>query len=40
MFSNEIIMAIVSEIPGFLTIIARYCYELAMYAIGILGALL
>ena len=37
MFSNEIISAIVSEIPGFLTIIARYCYDLAMHAIGILS---
>jgi len=30
---------ILREIPGFLDIVVRYCYELAMHAIDILGAL-
>jgi len=39
MLSNECIVAVLSEIPGFLDIVVRYFYELAMHAIGILGAL-
>jgi len=39
MFTNECIVAILREIPGFAEIVVRYFYELAMHAIGILGAL-
>jgi len=39
MFTNETFLAIVRVIPGFLDIIVRYCYELAMHAIGLLGTL-
>jgi len=35
MFTNEIFLAIVKEIPGFLDIVVRYCYELAMHALSI-----
>ena len=38
MFTNETVMAILKEIPGFLDIIVRYCYELAMHALSLLGA--
>jgi len=39
MFTNETFMAILKVIPGFLEIIVRYCYELAMHAIDIISAL-
>jgi len=38
MFTNECIVAVLREIPGFLDIVVRYFYELAMHAIGIFGA--
>ena len=37
MFTNETLLAIVREIPGILDIVVRYCYELAMHAVGILS---
>jgi len=37
MFTNECFLAIVKEIPGFLDIVVRYCYELAMHALSILS---
>jgi len=40
MFSNECFLAILRVVPGFLEIIARFCYDIAMHAINILGALL
>jgi hypothetical protein len=40
MFTNEFFAAIVKEIPGFLEIIIRYCYELATHGLGILSNLL
>ena len=39
MFTNECIVAILREIPGFAEIVVRYFYELAMHTLGILGAL-
>ena len=38
MFNNEIFMAILGEIPGFLEIIVRYFHELAMHALSILSS--
>ena len=40
MFTNETAMAILKEIPGILDIVVRYCYELAMHAIGIFSNML
>jgi len=40
MFTNECFLAIVRLIPGFLDIIIRFCYELAMHALDILSGLL
>ena len=40
MFTNELFMAIVKEIPGFLEIIVRYFYELATHGLSILSNLL
>ena len=37
MFNNEVFTAIVKVIPGFLDIVVRYCYELAMHALSILS---
>ena len=37
MLTNEGVLAILREVPGFLEIIVRFFYELAMYAISILG---
>jgi len=37
MFTNECFLAIVKEIPGFLDIAIRYCYELAMHCLSILS---
>jgi len=37
MFTNETFVAILREIPGFLDIVVRYFYELAMHTLGILG---
>jgi len=39
MFTSETFVAILREIPGFLDIVVRYLYELAMHTIGILGNL-
>ena len=39
MFTNESFVAILRVIPGFAEIVVRFFYELAMHAIGILGAL-
>jgi len=39
MFTSETFVAILREIPGFLDIVVRYFYELAMHALGILSAL-
>ena len=39
MFTPETITAILRVIPGFLDIVVRYLYELAMHTIGILGAM-
>ena len=40
MFTNETIMAIVKEIPGFLDIVIRYCYELATHALSVFSSML
>jgi len=40
MLTNETFMAIVKEIPGFLDIVIRYCYELAMHGLEVLRAAL
>ena len=40
MFENEIVMAILKVIPGFLDIVVRYCYELALHALDVLRAAL
>jgi len=40
MFTNEFIMAIAKEIPGFLEIIIRYFCELATHGLSILSNLL
>ena len=37
MFTSETFVAILREIPGFLDIVVRYLYELAMHTIGIGG---
>jgi len=39
MFTNECVMAIVRLIPGFAEIVVRFLYDIAMHAIGLLGAL-
>ena len=39
MLTNECIVAILREIPGFAEIVIRFFFDLAMHAIGILGAL-
>ena len=39
MLTNECIVAIVRLIPGFAEIVVRFLYDLAMHAIGLLGAL-
>jgi len=39
MLTNECIVAILREIPGFAEIVVRFFYDLAMHAIGLLGAL-
>jgi len=40
MFTNETFMAILKVMPGFLDIIIRYCYDLAMHALDIFSSLL
>ena len=40
MIENECFMAIVRVVPGFLDIMIRYCYELAMHALDVLRAML
>ena len=39
MLSNECIVAVLRELPGFAEIVVRFFYDLAMHAIGLLGAL-
>ena len=40
MFTNETFMAILKVMPGFLDIIIRYCYDLAMHALSVFRAAL
>lgn len=40
MLTNECFMAILKVLPGFLDIIIRFCYELAMHALDIFSAAL
>ena len=40
MFTNEMLTAILKELPGILDIIVRYCYELATHGLGILSKML
>jgi len=38
--TNECIMAILRELPGFAEIVFRFFYDIAMHAIGVLSAFL
>ena len=40
MLTNECVMAILKEIPGFAEIVVRFFYDIAMHAISVLSALL
>jgi len=40
MFTNECIVAILKEIPGFLDIVVRYFFELATHGLSTLSNLL